>query len=284
MRLKSLFLFSVVFITGCFGPTIPTGTVKITNLEGNSGGTGTIVSSSTSFSEVLTNAHVCGVVKNGGLIHTLRGTQHFVVSYKTSELHDLCLIKVWANLWDKTEVASAAPLMFEAATVSGHPRLMPNIITKGHFSGKQIIQVVTGFKECTDSDRNDPMLGIFCLFLGRLPIIRAYEAIAVSATIQPGSSGSAVYGEDNKISGVIFAGSGELSYGYAVPYEYVANFLNVEYALLKTQVPATSHGIKAETESKRELIKKLTTLCQTVDNRVCKLFKEANQNNDLIQY
>ena len=47
-------------------------TAMITNYSENSGGSGVILTSKTYESTVLTNAHVCGVVKFGGLVITDR--------------------------------------------------------------------------------------------------------------------------------------------------------------------------------------------------------------------
>lgn len=246
-------------------------TVKITNLQGNSGGSGTIVRSYTNFSEVLTNSHVCEVVKNGGLVHSNTGS-HFVIAYKQSLTHDLCLIEVPGNLGADTNVSDKAPKVLDAATVSGHPHLLPIIITQGHFSGRMVVQIMTGVKQCTSEDFEDPETTLFCLLAGGLPIIKSYDSIIVSALIQAGSSGSAVYTSNKEIGSVIFAGSGDISFGIAVPYEYVRYFLEEEVQNLKVQVPDTSSLVQ-RTQSKREYIKKVLQICENKeDNRICQHF------------
>lgn len=244
----------------------PKATVKITNLAGNSGGSGSIVEASSAGSVVLTNAHVCGVVKSGGLVHTLDGKSHFVVSYKESTKHDLCLIEVADDLKVHARLGDEAPKMYDTAITSGHPQLLPNIITYGHFSEKKIIQVMTGWKDCTKADLENPNTAFFCIFVGKLPIVKTYEAIAVSTLIQPGSSGSAVYGDNGKIEAVIFAGAGEIGFGFAVPYEFVSAFLNDEANTLAWAKPSLTLEAAANEESKNNQHRKWAKLLDEACN------------------
>lgn len=243
-------------------PSYEDSTVMITNLAGNSGGSGTIVSSSDLGSHILTNSHVCEVVKLGGIVHSDNGN-YFVESYKQSHIHDLCLITVPGNLHITTPVASNPPSMYDKSIVVGHPRLLPTIITEGFFSGKMVINVMTGFRACTDEDRSDPGTAFICAFVGGLPVIRSYESIVTSSLIQPGSSGSAVYNSSHEVAAVVFAGSGEIGYGFAVPQEYIHMFLNYELPTLEIQYPDTSKQFSAG-PSRREQLEKLITVCRTV--------------------
>jgi len=62
----------------------------------------------------------------------------------------------------------------------------------------------------------------------------------VTATIMPGSSGSGVFNEDMELSGLAFAGSGDLGYAWTVPYEDMMYFLNKELEnLFETKTPDT---------------------------------------------
>lgn len=219
---------------------INSATVMVVRSDGRSGGTGVIVSSTFKGSSILTNNHVCEVVKNGGLVITTDEKRHQVTSYKQSELHDLCLIQVGADLHANAKLATAAPDMFEAATISGHPALLPNVRTTGHFSAPRIIQVMTGFRDCTPEDAKDPNPGVqlFCMLVGKLPVVRSYDTVLVTATIMPGSSGSGVYNSKDELSGLVFAGSGDLGYAFIVPYEYVAYFLQNEVNTLIAKQPS----------------------------------------------
>lgn len=236
--IKWIFLLITFVFASCSpSSSIPEQTVMITNITSTSGGSGSIVSHSKTLSEILTNAHVCQVVKKGGLVHTLDGVKHLVVNYRISNLHDLCLITVAEDLKVAAHLAPQAPSRFDTAIVSGHPALLPTTITDGHFGDKQIVNVMTGYRDCTDEDRANPNTFIFCTMIGKLPVVKRYEAIFETALIQPGSSGSAVYNQDGFIAAVIFAGAGDIGYGFAVPFEYVEAFLTLEAPKLTPQAP-----------------------------------------------
>ncbi len=201
-------------------------TVMITNMAGTGGGSGVIVSNSSSESVVLSNKHVCdGALKKGGKIRLVSGEEHLVTGYITDVEHDLCALTVAADLKNSIAIADEAPKTYSEGTITGHPALMPNIITKGHFGGREIISLVVGIRKCKDSDMENPQLAPFCSFFGVVPIIRSYESQVVSATIMGGSSGSAVLNEQGELSGLVFAGNARgLSYAYIVPFEAVKNF------------------------------------------------------------
>lgn len=248
-------------------PNITDATVMLTSLYGG-GGTGVIVSSNAASSKVLTNAHVCGVLKSGGIASTNSGSHHTVSSYRVSQLHDLCLVSVNANLGNAVELSTSNPRIFEHAIVSGHPRLYPNVITEGHFSGHKIISVLTGFRDCTEEDTKDEGGRLVCALLGRMPVIKTYDTVLVTATIMPGSSGSAVYNSNKELSGLVFAGSGDLGYAFTVPYEYVANFLLNESNRLIDQFPnyeASLYGANNSKNNLREQVEQFRESCSLID-------------------
>lgn len=290
--MKVFQLYVLLFLVGC-APSqsqvitqdltynIARATVMITNLEGNSGGTGTIIDSQTDYSSILTNAHVCGVVKEGGFVHT-NSSKYLVGKYIQSKVHDLCLIGVRDNLNIHTDLSTSSALEYSPATVSGHPHLMPTLITTGRFASKILIKIMTGVKPCTPEESLDVNTGLFCVLLGGLPVVKSYEATPVSALIQPGSSGSAVYNDKGQISAVIFAGSGDLGFGLAVPYEYVVNFLFIESKTLERQTPNNELKIGGASTSAKSLHLKLSEACTqaTTDKQkeFCKIFLDAARN------
>lgn len=211
-------------------------TAKVTNIQGTGGGSGSIISRSPSLSEVLTNAHVCkGALKDGGKITLTDGSEHMVIRYYLSDVHDLCVVQVAADLKNTVKVRKDAPAVYEPALVTGHPALMPNIITNGHFGGKQIIPLMVGVRKCKESDFKNRESAPFCMFFGVVPVIKNYESQVLSATIMKGSSGSPVLDKEGKLAGVVFAGNADgLSYSYIVPAESVINFLNDELPALKS--------------------------------------------------
>jgi S1-C subfamily serine protease len=237
---------------------ITNSTVMITSMNERGGGSGSVISSEEGKSTVLTNGHVCEVAVNGGLVKTNTGQKHTIVEFRKSKVHDLCLITVSAKLPGKVTLASESPQMYELATVSGHPALLPNVVTQGHFSGNKIIDVFLGMRECTEKEMKDENLGFVCFFFGGLPQIRTYEAVLVTATIMPGSSGSAIYNSSKELSAVVFAGSGEIGYAFAVPYEYVRNFLNEEVSTIRPSTPNYELDVlsilKQENKRKRRIL------------------------------
>jgi len=199
-------------------------TVLITDLEGSRGGSGVVLNSSEIGSQILTNAHVCEILGRGGKIFTDDAGVHMPLSYRQSKLFDLCLINVLDDLKINTALATRAPRDYDELTVSGHPSLYATVIEKGYFSKKVLIQVFTGLRVCEEDEKTS----FFCLVFGGVPVIRTFEARLITAVIKPGSSGSAVYDAQGGLAGLVFAGSGELDYGYIVPYEAIVWFLGQE--------------------------------------------------------
>jgi S1-C subfamily serine protease len=209
--------------------------VMITRYDGRTGGTGVIISSKRNQSQVLTNAHVCSLLKNGGIIRS-DSTKGVVKSYQVSNIHDLCLITTNTNFHINTVISDNQPEVYDDAIVSGHPHLLPNIVTHGHFSQKEIVNILTGFRRCRINDLFGDNAE-YCQHLGVIPIIKSLEAQIVSATIMPGSSGSAVFNAKGELSGLVFAGSGAFGYGMIVPQEYLVSFFETELPMLESIYP-----------------------------------------------
>jgi S1-C subfamily serine protease len=237
--------------------------VKITNAEETSGGTGSILKSHKNASYILTNKHVCGVVENGGFVKDTENNKYKVIAYKTSFEHDLCVVTIKQNLGISLTIASQLPKPADVSIVSGHPRLLPNVITVGHFSDTQEITVMTGVRECTDKEVEEDALS--CAFFG-YPIVTKYNSQLVSNLIQPGNSGSAVFNSSGEIAGVIFAGSGDLGFGWIVPLLYVSHFVhnlnNQEWIYPKENKVLPAKNLKKKT---------VTEFCKTTNKYLCKV-------------
>lgn len=242
-----LFLVKALIVLNIFGhdlrikllninhiDTLEQKTVKITELTKSHGGSGTIVYSSDTLSVVLTNRHVCGVIVNGGLVTKTNQRSYAVDSFHISETHDLCLVRVSKNLNANTNLSNNPPSQYDEISVSGHPNLLPHVITKGHVSDRANVAIFKELAKC-DETKTDEMYLKICAFFGGMPTFEYFDATLVSATIMPGSSGSGVFNEKNELVAVVFAGRGELSYGYVVPYEYVKRFIDEELYLLLSQ-------------------------------------------------
>lgn len=193
--------------------------VRITNMAETSGGTGVILASGPSSSTILTNAHVCRLIKIGGLVHK-GNTRMLVKEFKVYAYHDLCMIKVAKDLGYNATLAPQAPATYSEALISGHPALLPHVLSKGNFSDDMVITVLVGARKCEKDDTST-----YCAIFGVEPIIVSYNTTLVTGLIMPGSSGSAVFNAKGELSALIFAGSQGLSYGFVVPYEYVRDFV-----------------------------------------------------------
>ena len=194
-------------------------------------------------------------------MNTADNADHMVVSFTTSNIHDLCLIEVQEDLGVAAPIRERAPVPFDAAIVSGHPRLAPTTITSGQFGDKRIITVAIGYRDCTQSEIANPDTAMMCLLVGKIVQTRVFEAIFVSALIQPGSSGSAVYDLWGNLGAVIFAGEGELGFGYAVPLEFVLTFLHKELATLTKEYPKDPSLADQEALNNTQVTKKLKDFC-----------------------
>jgi len=265
-------------------------TVMITNMSEDSGGSGSIISTSANKSIVLTNAHVCDVLNDaGGIVKKEDGSRYMVTGYHKSKFHDLCAVWVAADLKASVSLAKTAPAAYTEATITGHPALLPNVINKGEFGERKFIDVMTGVKKCTKKNVRTEQDALYCMFFGAIPVITTYESVTVSAIIMGGSSGSAVLDKDKNLSGVVFAGQGGgLSYAFIVPFEYVSIFVNEELQVATelTKVPLEPSDEEEDTASSEEILEskqRIASVCKQNNKRVqevCSIFKSTL---DLIQ-
>lgn len=213
-------------------------TVRITN--DYSGGTGVILKSTSTGSYVLTNKHICDLSKEGDLtVFTYDGKAYRVEKFKPSSKHDLCLVKVAADLKYNSRVAAERSKFGDAVTVTGHPYLYPTMVKQGHMSGDMTIEIITEWTKCTKDDYEKSWI---CSWYGELPVISTLESQTASFSIAGGNSGSAVFNSDGEIVGVVYAGSGKgMSPAILVPHEYILNFVKKEIKKGKWQTVNNSY-------------------------------------------
>jgi len=237
-------------------------TVQVTVPDGSTGGTGTILTSSIAGSVIVTNAHVCELVENGGLVVTTQGKFAVQKILKDPD-HDLCLVGVTVNLGLKSKIASSTPKPGSNVRISGHPYLLPHMLVSGHLSNTMQVELITELLECSEEDfSKSPMI---CMLLGGMPIVRVYNATTSSALIAPGNSGSAVYNDEGHIVALVFAGIGRaVSPALLVPHEYIVSFLNKSKGGTWTDV---SKGVKLSTlVNKKTKAKKYNTKVITLND------------------
>ena len=86
---RFIFIILSLLALGIFLPLVVSTEVRLTsssvsifNIAMNSGGSGVVVSSSDAQSVILTNAHICKVIQNGGIVQFENRETHNIVSFK----------------------------------------------------------------------------------------------------------------------------------------------------------------------------------------------------------
>ena len=93
---------------------------------------------------------------------------------------------------------------------------------KFKFTNRKNARLIIRLEECSDIDKQRDF---YCLFYGGKPIIKVFESRVFTGLISPGSSGSGIYNSSGELVNVVFAGRGNRSQAFSVPYNYVVNFL-----------------------------------------------------------
>jgi hypothetical protein len=229
--------------------------VKIMSHLKDAGGSGVILTSTALGSTILTNKHVCELVQAGGYVE--RGHEEYQVqAYKIYPAHDLCMVSISDSLGINTLIAPAAPEIYSESRVSGHPSLLPMIVSPGHFSGEEKVKLIVDSKPCNGHEKDREAM--YCKMLGGIPVFRIYDAQVLSSLIMPGSSGSGVFNKAGELSGIAFAGSAGLSYAYIVPWSFVRDFVTVA-----DTIPWRYPNPDAEPKKFMKMLFKTMALCET---------------------
>jgi S1-C subfamily serine protease len=279
------FLLGVLLFTSqAFGvdlyPSAPkelkAATVKVTNNEGYSGGTGVIYRSYANASYILTNSHVCEVLsKDGGKIVTSKGT-YKVEKYKHARNHDLCLVMVIADLKVNTKLANSGLGFGDYVQIAGHPYLNPLTISTGSYSGTKRIELLVGMEACTPEENANPDLELLCHWFGGIPIIKTFESGLTSALIAPGNSGSAVFNGSGEIVGLAFAGTGRgLSHSFIVPLAHIKTFLAEVHRIPFIEANGPYRYMPIETSNSKRAVVKTNSYDSIVKYDLTKLFNAS---------
>ncbi len=197
---------------------------KLTNFEGNSGGTGFYVKAPSGKTYVLTNAHVCGLADKQKQI-VVNSTKDVYVK-KVIEIykeHDLCLIEAPEGAKGLTVASSVRD--GENVSAIGHPLLQPYTQLRAQISGELDITILVGFDiPCAGTGfRKEDLDGFAKAIYGNYACLRTLPSVALNAEVLPGNSGSPVVNKYGQVVAVVYAGgSGR---GYAVGLNYIKAFL-----------------------------------------------------------
>lgn len=206
------------------------------------GGTGFMVKAPSGQKYLLTNAHVCEMMKgkpdinvqlqNGNII-----TRRIIeISNKT----DLCLIEPLPN-HDNLDLALWANIG-ETLTVVGHPALMPLTLEEGELIGSQEVEILEGIigldrqmagdmymeSEAECQKPKNKIKEIDTAWLGKLKLcLTVIQAHKVTAPVLGGNSGSPVVNQWGNVVGVLFASPGPMgnNWGLMITLSDIRNFL-----------------------------------------------------------
>lgn len=219
--MKYLLAFCILF-SGCTHNE--NSIVKVTNAEGNSGGTGW-VADSLSGKVIVTNAHVCAVGSGGyARIEGPNGQPYVKKILRQSPQRDLCILE-GINA-PALALAKSGPNRFDKLHTIGHPLLNPVTPVDGLFIGSTIgtfYEQPTGENggKCEDGAE----LVQVDTFFGPMSACQRNEELGMSTlTIFPGNSGSPVLNDDGNVIGVINSAKQD-NRGMFVPLDYVREML-----------------------------------------------------------
>lgn len=249
-------------------------TVMVLRASGRGGGSGVVVSHSPSESQILTNAHVCRAIVEGGVVSSRQRGTHLISRYQIADHFDLCLVIVDADLGVASRVAKAAPPTFSRSTNIGHPQLLPTVISEGRFGDYNRITLVTRFRKCTEQD-----MSAACIFLGGIPILSTYNSRLSTSLSAPGSSGSPVYNEQGEVAALVFAGRGDIGYAWTVPTESINQFLSKEASELSMTQGKFEVEFQGEVEfgSAMRKLKQLCSVPELIDSQTVEACRVLNQ-------
>lgn len=228
--LSLLSIFTLVFFSDDLKETftrqyVGSQVFKLTNHEQTGGGTGFVVKIPGKAPVIMTNSHVClGILKNSKrktLLGHNSGKQFTLKVLSIFKKHDLCAVE--APKGYRGLSVGDEPSAGQLAAVVGHPSLMPLTVSRGQVIGMEVVQIlmeiVDSPEKCEIKDK-----AIFVPFMG-IACVRQYISYSTNIQILPGNSGSPLVDKFGRVIAVMFAGNNDSLWGFAVPNEYLKEFI-----------------------------------------------------------
>lgn len=199
-------------------------TVKLTPTWSESaGGTGFQIQTPDG-PRLLTNAHVCKLGEEDGLLwstHEWKKTRVYVHRIlRVDERADLCLLDGRPDLTTLRLSPAPASGLDRVYTV-GHPALEPLTLSEGYVRSRQTIQIPTRMPPGLPDEACD---GEIFEFWGKY-CVRPFDSVSTSIRGFGGSSGSPVVNSFGLVTGVVFAGNSGTNHLHYVPFSLIESFL-----------------------------------------------------------
>jgi S1-C subfamily serine protease len=195
--------------------------VMILDKEGMGGGTGFAVKAPSGKSYVITNAHVCAIGIETGIVYAKSDTGRPIPLkiLERSNQSDLCVLEGLARLTGLT-IASGVDLGEELGIV-GHPQLMPLTLTRGQLIGYANVAVMVDVGPC---EKDEGMYRTVMSMFGPVCIEINHSGLTTIPALG-GNSGSPVVNFWGNIVGVLYAGDPSNNWGIILPGQALIELL-----------------------------------------------------------
>lgn len=210
-------------------------TVEIMNTgEPRAGGTGVHIKLPSGKNAILTNAHVCGLKDEKGMLKIFSPALDRPIERKVIEqadFTDLCLVEPIEGI-NGLSIGSE-PAVGDIVSAIGHPMLQPITMTSGEVVSYQPITMLDHLIEFMGQPVGDPkcdlpknkLLTIETPF-GRIQAcLVTLRSMSTTITTTGGSSGSGVVDAYGRIVGLVFGGDEEVHWSDAVPVKEIRKFI-----------------------------------------------------------